>query len=324
MTNPLIKQIQELRIKQLETFSGDGAQKVNEYIVDIQEVAKLTQETEAIQYALLHSKLSGEAKQWYNDNKDELKDWRALTDGLTKRFKPFRSSQMLFDKLLSRKQQQNESINHYYDDVRRLCREVHPDMPPTMIVQYLISGVREDFRKEISRTLGTHDVHSPESFLHAALREEEFDSTDNHSRPTTQPYFAYGNSFSGMSTAVHSNSNSFQRQPPSTQTIPNQQSTIHPRSGRLSDGSIQPYSQLRSTQQPSPQSQRLQPSTSQPRSNFHYHQATSTQNSPHRTPCLICNRSNHRTIDCFHRKPTGCFKCGQFGHNVRTCPQVFE
>ncbi|CAF4550871.1 unnamed protein product, partial [Didymodactylos carnosus] len=42
MTNPLIKQIQELRIKQLETFSGDGAQKVNEYIVDIQEVAKLT------------------------------------------------------------------------------------------------------------------------------------------------------------------------------------------------------------------------------------------------------------------------------------------
>lgn len=41
------------------------------------------------------------------------------------------------------------------------------------------------------------------------------------------------------------------------------------------------------------------------------------------TPCYICKRSNHRTIDCYYRKPSGCYKCGQHDHRVRDCPQVF-
>jgi hypothetical protein len=32
--------------------------------------------------------------------------------------------------------------------------------------------------------------------------------------------------------------------------------------------------------------------------------------------CKICNRTNHRTIDCFHKRTTGCFKCGQTNRGV--------
>ncbi|CAF3909759.1 unnamed protein product, partial [Rotaria sordida] len=41
-------------------------------------------------------------------------------------------------------------------------------------------------------------------------------------------------------------------------------------------------------------------------------------------PCLICQRSNHRTIDCYHKQPRGCYKCGNHNHNIRNCPQVFQ
>jgi len=34
--------------------------------------------------------------------------------------------------------------------------------------------------------------------------------------------------------------------------------------------------------------------------------------------CKVCGRSNHRTNDCFHKRATGCYNCGQ-NHNVRSC-----
>lgn len=41
-------------------------------------------------------------------------------------------------------------------------------------------------------------------------------------------------------------------------------------------------------------------------------------------PCLICRKSNHRTIDCYQKQATGCFKCGDPKHTIRHCPQVFQ
>jgi len=36
--------------------------------------------------------------------------------------------------------------------------------------------------------------------------------------------------------------------------------------------------------------------------------------------CLICNRQNHTTSQCFYKKESGCFKCGQSNHQLRNCP----
>ncbi len=37
--------------------------------------------------------------------------------------------------------------------------------------------------------------------------------------------------------------------------------------------------------------------------------------------CLLCNRANHSTSQCYYRKESGCFKCGQANHRIRDCPQ---
>ena len=51
---------------------------------------------------------------------------------------------------------------------------------------------------------------------------------------------------------------------------------------------------------------------------------TQHQHQKNRQPtsqCLVCNRRNHLTSQCFYRKESGCFKCGQADHRVRDCPR---
>lgn len=38
--------------------------------------------------------------------------------------------------------------------------------------------------------------------------------------------------------------------------------------------------------------------------------------------CLLCNRTNHWTSQCFHKQETGCFRCGQEDHRIRYCPHT--
>ena len=56
-----------------------------------------------------------------------------------------------FDKLKQRKQMANEPIAAYYDDIVNLCREIDPQMSEHLIIQYLISGLDQRFKKAVSR-----------------------------------------------------------------------------------------------------------------------------------------------------------------------------
>ncbi|CAF2564518.1 unnamed protein product [Rotaria sp. Silwood2] len=48
-----------------------------------------------------------------------------------------------------------------------------------------------------------------------------------------------------------------------------------------------------------------------------------TQHDSQRRSCSVCQRINHRTIDCYYKKPYGCYKCGQSDHHIRDCSQGF-
>jgi hypothetical protein len=63
--------------------------------------------------------------------------------------------QKKFDKLKERKQLSDESIISYIDDVTTLCREIDSTMSDLIIIQYLMSGLQPDLRKELSRRQST-------------------------------------------------------------------------------------------------------------------------------------------------------------------------
>ena len=74
----------------------------------------------------------------------------------------------------------------------------------------------------------------------------------------------------------------------------------------------------------SERSNRTPASTDSRDNRSHFSKARQQSSQPQYYPCLVCGRTNHRTIDCYQRKSQGCYKCGNSNHYIRDCPQVFQ
>jgi hypothetical protein len=184
-------------------------------------------------------------------------------------------------------------------------------MSEKIIIQHLMSGINPDFRKELSRRESS--ITTLNEFLqYAKIEQDLHDTFRDLSVDTQQPYSNYNQSSIPSLTATvnqskqhyrktkHNNSNSY---PTLTQSSVTQGNSI-------------PQFEHRTRTLPPKQV----PNNPQ---QFNYMRRQNNQQSTSQNKflnCKICNRTNHRTIDCFHKCTTGCFKCGQPNHNVRDCP----
>ncbi|CAF1286154.1 unnamed protein product [Rotaria sordida] len=173
-----------------------------------------------------------------------------------------------------------------------------------------MSRINPDFRKELSRRESSINILNEflkyakiEQDLHDRIRNLSIDSQQlysNFNRPsipsltaTVNPSKQYyhkikHNNPSSHSTQLHSSVSRRNSVP----ALGNRTSTIH------NTKQIQNYTS-QSTLKQNPINTG---STSQ-------HQFNN---------CKVCGRKNQRTIDCYHKRTTGCFNCGQ-NHNARDC-----
>lgn len=284
MTNPLVLETQKEIHRNLLPFTGDSSQDVDEYIRKIESIGSLTKEPDDVLHILLRGKFTGHAEQWYIDNADTLNTWSKLQVGLRERFKQLSWNQTLFINLDQYKQDASETVSTYYDNICRLCKRVDPNMSNKMIVYFLQKGIRDDMKANIARVLLNETDPTPEMFLRAARIEEQLHQV-SQSPDVLRPYFSQRDFY-----------------PATTSTI---RPSIINRSNVTN--ASKPPPQHHTSSQPLRQTQDNVPSQV-------YRQ---------RSPCLVCGRSSHRTIDCIYRQMNGCFKCGNPDHVVRGCPQVF-
>jgi hypothetical protein len=277
--------LQQTAMKELPKFTGEPDQKVAQFVDAIEHIGTLTEWTEPALHTLAAIKLGGLAFNWYNNNKDTLRTWPSLKAHLLERFQP--SISIIKTRLKTRRQQPDESLSTFYDDIIELCKQVDKDMPIYMIVDYLQDGVRDDLKVHIKRRMATiADAPSPALFLKIARAEDELQKDVAAAPPPSlfsQPYFGHVAVATNTSTAVSPHYHA-----PATST-----------------------------------------STSAPRVPFRTTPPTSSHSghpnsAPRYRPCLICDKTNHRTIDCSGKQPSGCFKCGDPAHVIRACPQVFR
>ncbi|CAF1688053.1 unnamed protein product [Adineta ricciae] len=156
-----------------------------------------------------------------------------------------------------------------------------------MIVDYLQDGVRDALKIHIKRRMKTlPDTPSPVQFLTIACDEEELQQELLPSEAST--ITAVQPYFPHFTTATN------------TFTLRPDYSPRHSYSNNQSSYSTHP----------------INPSTSSSsRSGFSQNQFS---------PCLICNRSTHRTINCYYKYSSGCYKCDASDHVVHEYPQVFQ
>ncbi|CAF1298080.1 unnamed protein product [Rotaria sp. Silwood1] len=283
--NPFQNLLNTTALKELPKFTGDPNQKVTQFINAVEHIGSFAGLNESMLHSIATIKLGGSAFNWYDNNKDHLQTWRDLKQHLLERFKPSLSA--IKTRLKERKQQPGELLNAYYDDIIDLCKQVDQNMPLHMIVDYLQDGMRNDLKIHVKRRLKTlDDEPTPGIFWKIAHDEEEL--LNEIPSETQQSIFPTSPYFA-----------------PATAVTQKQQSS--------SENSL--HSQI-------PQNTRTTDYMHILNKSRAYRPRPTQTN--HFYPCLICQRSNHRTIDCYHRQPRGCYKCGNHNHNVRDCPQVFQ
>ena len=277
--------LQQAAIKALPEFTGDDDENVTKFINAIEHIGSFTNWNESAIHTLATIKFSGPAFNWYTNNKDMLNTWSTLKSNLLDRFQPPLST--IKAKLKTRQQQPGESLSRFYDDIIELCKQVDKNMPMHMIVDYLLDGVRADLRLHIKRRMATESSDaSPSLFLTIARVEEALQQDESFASPSSLLSQPY---FGPVAVTAKSSTKA-----PRASLAP----------GTSSNNRVASTSS-RNSAPPSVPSDR------------------SVSTRPFR-PCLVCNGSNHRTIDCNHRQSTGCFKCGDPTHVVHDCPAVFQ
>jgi hypothetical protein len=203
---------------------------------------------------------------------------------------------------------------HYCDEIINLCREVDSKMSDLTIIQYLLSGLDTNVRKELSRHESA--MHSLDEFLKYAKIEQDLNDTfDKLGEISTdqQPQFDFNltlhtTTTATLSTRKHDLRND-KRNYQAKQLFNRQSSDLERNLNTRRVGPTQPSSNSTRRTFSRQNWQDKKPFT--PQAN------ASQQN----FDCKICGRTNHRTIDCSYKKKSGCFKCGE-DHMIRDCKMI--
>ncbi|CAF5071218.1 unnamed protein product, partial [Rotaria magnacalcarata] len=312
-------------LSNLSKFNGGEEYKIFQFISNIERIGKMIDANENILHCMCTAKLDGEARRWYDDNMS-LTQWEQLKFALLERFTRCDSSSKLFEQLKERKQKTDETITSYYDAIIKLCHEYDPSMSQKMIISWLENGINDSLKIPIKRQMKalSDSARTTQAFLKIAKDEQELQEENVPERETTAPYVPY---FSNtVSTTLKTPENIH---PSESQHLHQTQTTNTREVNNLYQQqkhfNVQPRSPPRIRHIPSQhRSFNLQSQSSTSRRNIKHipteHAASnnsSTMNMRQYGPCSICQRNNHRTIDCYYKKPFGCYQCGQSDHRVR-------
>lgn len=305
-------------LSNLLKFTGGDDDKVIQFVNNIERIGKMINANDNILYCMSTAKLDGEAKRWYENN-SSLNTWETLKPALLERFTTPDSSAKVFEQLKERKQRSNETITSFHDAIIKLCHDYDPQMSEKMIVSWLENGVKDSLKVPIKRQMKllVETARTTKAFLKIAKDEQELQ--EEHSlvpdpAPSYVPYFS-----NTVSTTVPQSRIAQQaREPQQSHDQQDESKTPH-HSQSSSYHTTSRFHRTSFNTQPMTSHQR-NPTTTNPKN---IPPALMTIPNRQLSPCLICKRNNHRTIDCYHKKPDGCYKCGQSDHRIRNCPAVF-
>ncbi len=288
---------QQEALKKINDFSGESNDlDVDEWLFDLTNLFSLMKLTDETKILLTMGKLNGLALRWYQEHLTSFCDWQEAEDALRDRFQTFTSDGQLVQEFFQLRQEEDQSIAAFYDMVIRKYRKSRGLITAKQIITVLQAGVKNSLKAQLIRNevnMGRH-----EEWLILAREEEQVQRRiqQRHTPPrstTNQPYFE-----STLPSAT------IQQQPSNHQPKHRTYNQNHRYTSPPADGNYQArrtYGRNPNHTQQRPTDRRTIPQPSK--------------------PCLICNRTNHSTMQCFYKKNEGCFRCGQSNHQIRDCPQ---
>lgn len=137
-------QIQHIRNPSV--FRGEAGEDPNKWLTEYDRVAKYNKWDELFCLANVYFFFDGTAREWFENNEEQLTSWDLLKSELTRTFGDSRRTKKRAEEELNvRAQQHGESTQSYIQGVLRLCQQVNPQMPENERVSHLMKGIAEDF-----------------------------------------------------------------------------------------------------------------------------------------------------------------------------------
>ncbi|CAF4961452.1 unnamed protein product [Rotaria socialis] len=294
---------QKEAMKKIIEFSGEfNETDIDEwlfYLNNLFSLMKLKDETKILETM---GKLTGPALRWYQENLRSFTKWDDAEKALRDRFKEFTSGSQLMHEFFQLYQDENQSITSFYENVIRKYRKARQFITEQQVITVLQSGVKLSLKEYLIRN--EKDIRKPEEWLQIAREEEYIQNRIQQQRNNfyyetkKQPFFE-----STLPSAT------IQSRPLNIQSSSRQTPTPH-------DSYPKQYRQLT----PVPNDRIHQKQNNYERTKHNWKRYPENK-MPRSDSCLICNRKNHSTMNCFYKKDNGCFKCGQSNHRIRDCPE---
>jgi len=278
---------QQEAMKKIIEFSGESHElDIDEWLYDLTNLFSLMKLKDETKILETMGKLTGSALRWYQENLTSFDDWESAESALRNRFQEFTSNSQIMEEFFQLKQEENQSITSFYENVIRKYRKAKRFITEQQVITVLQTGVKNSLKEHLIRL--EKDITKPEEWLRMAKEEEYIQKRIYQQRHAIHQETASRPFFESMLP---------------TATIQHKSSNITPNHYHK-----QQHQQAHTVGSNQPKQQN--------------HHTTSISNKKHRTDqCLICNRTNHSTMKCFYKKDNGCFKCGQSTHWLRDCPQ---
>ena len=287
MTSMESKQLQSSQkeaMKKIMEFSGESNElDIDEWLSDLTNLYTVMQFNDQTKILETMGKLTGPALRWYQENLRSFASWNDTENALRKRFKEFTSTSQLLQDLFCTHQQENESVISFYENVIRRYRRAQQHVTERQVITVLQSGVKSLLKEQLIRR--EEEISKPEQWLQFAREEECIQKRIHQQRQQILVESSKVPFFDSMlpTATIQAKPSMIKNYGKYSKQQPEQKSLTNHRSLNR-QGKQQPVSQINKG-------------------------------------CLICRRRNHSTNNCFYKKETGCYKCGQTTHRIRDCPQ---
>ena len=308
----LVARARKTRYDNLPNFSGNASDDAERFLKTIKNITKANDDSTDLQFLeIVRGKLTHAAGTWFDDHESQFTKWSEFETVFRNRYFSTTMIRTKFDKLTQRKQRYDESVTSYFDEIVVLCREIDPNMPDTVIIQHLMSGINPEFRRELSRRESAMQILT--EFLKHAKIEQDLHDTFNELQDVR---INHSQGFATYHLSSQANIPSKIRKPDDDQPTNNQWNR-RPTTTTRQSSLINRNSYGDAPQNTSVPTHSFNPGRHYPPTRQH---ETHNRHAPtlKYRPCKICGQQSHRSIDCTRRQQSGCYNCGD-NHPVSRC-----